>query len=199
MKLFFDLDGTLVDVKDKLYNIYNYLISEYGKKSDILNVDEYWKLKKSALTKRSIISRNLDEKNIQEYISRRKQMLEEKEWCYYDRLFDGVEDTLKNLSEQHTLYIVTLRKNRWRLLTQLEDFKILNYFHHVFNGENKSELIETYVDSQSVIIGDTEVEMDTAKKLNITSIAVSYGLRNEKFLSRYKPFYIINNITNLKL
>ena len=48
-----------------------------------------------------------------------------------------------------------------------------------------------------VMIGDTEIDIQTAKAANITSIAVTYGYRSKEELETLNPDYTINNLNEL--
>lgn len=57
--------------------------------------------------------------------------------------------------------------------------------------ETQCELIDM------VFIGDTEIDIQTAKNANITSVAVSYGYRDSVLLENEKPTYIISSLSDL--
>jgi len=50
----------------------------------------------------------------------------------------------------------------------------------------------------SIIVGDTETDILMGKHLVIKTIAVSSGMRNRKFLKKYKPDILIKDFSEIK-
>ncbi len=55
MKVFFDLDGTLIDSKERLYKLFCDLVVD-----NILTYDEYWSLKMNKISNLDILSEKFD-------------------------------------------------------------------------------------------------------------------------------------------
>ena len=48
-----------------------------------------------------------------------------------------------------------------------------------------------------LFVGDTGIDINTAKLINIKSIAVLSGFRNKSILEQYNPDYIENDIKTI--
>ena len=51
---------------------------------------------------------------------------------------------------------------------------------------------------ETVYIGDSEVDVQTAQNAGVTSIAVTWGFRDRKFLEEQNPDYIVENVDELR-
>jgi histidinol phosphatase-like enzyme len=119
----------------------------------------------------------------------------------HDNLLPGVKKTLKKLSKDSgvKLILLTKRKNVSLLVKQLIIMKILNYFDEIYytSGRPKHKYIREL--NNAIIVGDTEDDILTGKKLKIDTVAVLSGVRTKEMLLKYKPSIIIKDITKLKV
>ena len=51
------------------------------------------------------------------------------------------------------------------------------------SGDNKTDILDGKYKKDSLVIGDTEADKETAKRLGCTFIAVTSWLRNGKYLA----------------
>lgn len=123
-------------------------------------------------------------------------------------LFPSVMETLDHLrSKGHQLAIAT-GKSRKGLDRILGDLGMLDYFHatrcadetaskpHPLMLEELLAYFEVDV-SGSVMIGDTEYDMDMAMRINMPRIAVSYGAHHIDRLHAYRPELCLNQFEEL--
>jgi len=123
--------------------------------------------------------------------------------------FDGAIETLNILKELNYKLAIASSKHRQRLEKLLNDYNISSLFSAISCGDDgfakpdprmiQSILSKLKIDADhSVMIGDSEYDMQLANSARVDAIAVCYGIRDKKQLSKYKPIEYINNIKELQ-
>ncbi len=136
---------------------------------------------------------------------KRLNNIESLEYLRYDKLFDGVLDTMLYLKrKKHRLILTTLRKLKEELYIELDALKILEIFDEILvpddNVCTKEDMIiedKFFTVNNSIIVGDTEVDIKTGKRLGIKTVAVLSGLRTKELLLEENPDYIVDDINDL--
>lgn len=204
--IFFDVDGTLLDVKER----YHAAHKESCEKLSIspLPLDIYWEYKKNKIPESKILK--LDSELFKKYNEQRVSNLEDENFLLLDKVFHGVPKLLERLNKKgFYLYIVTVRKNKQRVIDQIKRLNLDPYFIQILSTpastnpeKDKVNLIKTIkkINFNSIhwMIGDTEADILCGKELNFKTIAVTSGIRTEKFLKKYKPDFLINNIIEIQ-
>ncbi len=200
VNIFFDLDGTLINSQQRLYNLFVELCPECK-----MTYEEYWEIKRQRINQKDFLKKyfNYSDEKCKEFHKLWLEKVEESERLDEDFLVDGVEDILNKLSQKYRLYLVTNRQSKSLLIYELERLKIKNYFCDILVTEQKrakSKLIQGVVNCSpdDILIGDTGEDIKTAKELGIKSIAVSWGILDEKVLMEYLPDRIIGNANEIE-
>jgi len=195
-KIFFDLDGTLLDAKDRLYLLFQHLVP-----TSTLSFEEYWELKKNRYTHRHILKAKFSysDEDVTSFEKNWLEKIELDEWLDLDRPFPGVKEHLAELKENHLLYVVTARQSKDRALKQLTKHRLINLFEEVFvtqHKQDKYDLIKAAVQTSysDWLVGDTGNDIQTGKKLGIKTVAVLSGFMNKEKLLEYNPDLIIDNV-----
>ncbi|MBR1808570.1 MAG: HAD family hydrolase [Paludibacteraceae bacterium] len=201
----FDLDGTLLNTIADLGAACNHALAESG--YPLHTADEYPHLVGNGVNR--LIERALPEgKKSQENILKLRQSF----IPYYNRHnkvhtkpYDGIEDTLQTLKTEG--WLLAVASNKYQAAT--EDL-INHYFPGIFDavfGEREgcprkpdpqivsdiiSSLNITPNSSYIIYIGDSDVDMQTAKNAGLKSVACSWGFCSKELLQQYQPDYIIN-------
>lgn len=119
-------------------------------------------------------------------------------------LYEGVEDVLSYLDDKGILWAIHTNKTASIAKEVADEFIDPNRYVGL-KGPNKEvprkpnpkgslDLIKEakLINKEEVLfIGDTEVDIETAKELGVPVIAVTYGFRKEAFLKDLKPDYMI--------
>src|SRR3989344_5707691 len=196
INMFFDLDGTLLDISAKCYQAHKHAASLTGVSS--LPFNKYWSAKRNRIPERQLIDFS-DEDSFQKYETLRIGSLEDVNFLKYDAPFPWVRQLLRNL-KKNNLFLVTARRNPKLVVDQLKDHKLDIFFNKIIvtSGgepvESKVRLIKKVgVESGDLIIGDTEADILVARELELTSIAVYSGIRTKKFLKRNNPDFLVKN------
>jgi phosphoglycolate phosphatase-like HAD superfamily hydrolase len=201
--LFLDLDGTLTDISKRLFDVYVTCLEAFD--GTPLAQSEYWELKRDKKSWSEILALSgVGPESENEFLEKFISIIETPEELDKDTLFDDVLPHLKDLSNQHQLILVSLRRNRNELLSQLERLGIKDFFTTVLSGHSetaegtltkKAEAISEWgggADHSAISIGDGEADIASAKQLGIRSIAVTSGIRNRVQLEKYSPDIIVD-------
>lgn len=198
MKIFLDLDGTILDIKYKYYRLYTNLLSHGGFLS--LNMDTYWDLKRHKMSEEAIAKHTTTPHFADHYANKRIELIETMDYLVLDSVFDDVYGVLEEWKNIHNVYIVTLRRNRENLNRQLDMFNLHHYYDFIYNVDErkarKEDIIKHEINnaSQCIIIGDTEIDIVAGQRLGIKTVAVTCGIRSRKLLENEGPDFIFNNL-----
>ena len=198
MKIFFDLDGTLINSKQRLYKLFQVL----NIKSQ-LTFNEYWELKKNKIGHETILADlfNYDTKSINDFKIKWLSLIENEELLSLDVPFEGVTTFLRNLNTRsnYSLFIVTARQHKKRATAQIESFGWKNIFTDVLvtcGKHEKDVLIKQSLSTSNSdwFIGDTGKDIQAGKILGINTCAVLSGFLSVEKLIEYEPDLIINYV-----
>jgi len=195
--IFFDLDGTLIDSRLRLYLLFCEITLQ--KK---LNFDDYWKLKRNKNDHKTILMNcfGYSENDCSDFEHKWLSLIEDKKYLYYDKPFFYTKEVLSKLKQRDIeLYIVTARQNKKNAVDQILNFNLNPFFEDILVTERRKSKLDLLKESisfskEDILIGDTGLDVITAKALGIKSIAVLSGFRNKITLAEYKPDFIVNDI-----
>jgi len=199
--LFLDLDGTIIDPRERYYILHKEICSRFSVSP--LSMVEYWNQKRKSKPEADILMQcGAQISNLENVLGDRVSKLEDSLYLKHDRVHDGLIDFLERFSKTHKLVLVTYRKNRKELIRQLLDLDIKKYFYKVLNTSQKENIkfmgkvniiSQNFDDEQyvGVFIGDTEVDMLAGKFMKMTTVAFLNGIRERSILEKnYPNFYI---------
>lgn len=124
-------------------------------------------------------------------------------------LFAGAEETLQLLTEAGYLLAVATGKGRQGLDKVLEETGLGGYFHATrCSDETFSKphplMLEQLMDelgaepAETLMIGDTEYDMQMAGNARAHALAVSYGVHEKERLMKHNPLHCIDAIDELQ-
>lgn len=205
VQLFFDLDGPLLDVRQKYYTIYSDLLGR--QKCSLLDQAAYWEFKRARVPEEQIARKTVPESLIGRYVDERRSVIEEIRYLRYDRVWPGVPEFLAVLGRAHQLVIVTMRNSRHNLLQQLGWLGLAPLFDKVLSRNAnegdwtvKHGLMEGEIrdPSRAMIIGDTEADIEAGRRLGIRTCAVTCGIRNERLVVAMRADFVVENTVQMK-
>jgi phosphoglycolate phosphatase len=201
---FFDLDGPILDVSTKYYQIYVDIVKELS--GTPISKEAYWQNKRNKVPESTtLIASDLHLDALSYYQITRKERIETNAYLTYDKVWPELLLYIPNSPLRGKLTLVTFRKNPRTLKKELCDLGISSWFKDVLsiNGdvnhrdrhEGKVNLIRDYYnkDLNGFFIGDTETDIRAGKALGLKSIAVTFGIRNADILMREEPDIILNS------
>ena len=201
MNLIFDLDGTLIDSRGRLYHLFQQLVP-----SSKLSYEHYWAFKQDKVSNETILAREFgfDADAIELFVVHWMELIESRELLALDENFPDMHEALERLRKQAKLHVCTARQMRAPVLDQLERLDLLSYFDSVMVTEqnwSKEELIATVSDlgPQDWIFGDTGKDVQVGQALGIKTCAVLSGFLSEKSLRPYLPDLILPAVSHFYL
>jgi len=201
MLVIFDLDGTLIDTKQEILEVFSQAFENLGKKLDIYKMEKNIGLPLEELLE-ALLGKYDErfEKEIKRiYYSPRERKI---------RVFPGLNEIIKNNDFKKA---ILTSKRRKTALTDLRYLSIDGYFPIIIGADDVvkrkpcKEGIEKIIEladcknkKDVFMVGDTEMDIMAAKNAGVKSIAVTWGFRDEDFLKKYGPDYIVHNPQELK-
>ena len=201
MNIFFDLDGTIIDSRNRLFSLFCDLT-----KQNILDIDDYWELKRSMYDHEFILKTycNYSDEQVTSFNISWINKIETRKYLSKDILFPFTIEVLQELTSNKTkIYLVTARQSTENTRSELSELGIDQFFSNIFitNAQmNKSIIIRNFnipITRKDLFVGDTGIDMQAGKELGITTVAVLSGFRNRSMLKKYNPEFIIDDIRSL--
>lgn len=203
----FDLDGTLVDSFKDVYDAVNKSLETFNEPPK----DREWVRlligpNASKLIEEAVLGTNI---SIEDYRNEFRKNYRS-QLTRTTALFDGMSSTLDWLESKNTQMAVLTNKSESSSLEILKELNILNKFIKVVGYDTYTEAkpsplglericeIADCTPEEAVLIGDTEVDIATAKAAKCPVIAITHGYRSYDELQRENPTYLATSIDELK-
>lgn len=195
--IFFDFDGTLIDPKPKLFQLFSDLAL-----SNKISFDDYWNLKREKISNEWILENKFGWDKEKIILFKKKWMInvETEKYLSFDKIFPFTNQVLSAFKNQNNLFVVTGRQFASNVRGQIENFGLNNFFKNIFVTEQKftkNELIvknKISLSEKDIFVGDSEEDIVAAKELGIVSVGVLTGVRNKNALEKFNPDFIFENI-----
>lgn len=200
--LYFDLDGTLIDVRKRHYAAYVDTARELGLTP--LSEQAFWKERRGGAATEELIG-NVRDSDRERFTERWRSRTDAPSYVRLDTLIPGARATLASLRESYELVLVTLREDRKTLIEQLDALSLSKFFTAIYspNGTDepasKAKLIQLFggSDGNAAVIGDSEADVEAARELGIDSVCVTTGVRSRRYLDELGPDEVLSSIVEL--
>lgn len=185
-----DLDGTLLDSKLRHSIVLMDVCRDYD---IILNANfefkDYINYKKNGKNTLQYLMEihQLDNEAAQKIAKSWIDKIEDEQYLLLDTLFFDTPFILSKLSTSFDLVLLTARKNKENLITQLKQKIIFDFFNEIHcvsplsAKEEKRKVIARLENPVHCFIGDTEVDWYSAQKNNLIFIPLNRGFRDKSF------------------
>jgi phosphoglycolate phosphatase len=202
VNIIFDLDGTLIDSKQRLYSLFKRLAP-----SSSLSYGQYWEFKHKRISNETILKRELayEDDEVIAFVKEWMRLIETPEFLKLDVNFQGMHETLLRLKEHADLHVCTARQLREPVVGQLDRLNLLPYFRTIMVTEqkhSKESLIAAHVLNLGAgdwMVGDTGKDIQVGKLLNMKTCAVLSGFLSRESLLDYEPNLILDSAVDFKL
>ncbi|MDO8495044.1 MAG: HAD family hydrolase [bacterium] len=197
--IIFDFDGVLVDSFDLFFKLNKEALARVGLKLTKIIYRDFFNGNVHA-SFRSFTKDDQQYKNFQKY---RQAGLDE---AYANpRLFPFAISLVKKLSKHYPLAIASSTP-RELIMQVLKKHRLEKYFFFVSGsqGHSKEEALRAIIKKagaqpqQTVMITDTVGDILVAQKVDLKTIAVTWGFHSKNTLSKSKPNKIIQNFKSLE-
>lgn len=204
--LVLDFDGTLVDTLPRHYAVYC-LISDTLKTTPLPYLT-YCQFRREGLNNIEVLLHQGLKRSDQKMAeSLWLEKIESLEMLRIDRLFPRVKNWLHEISQTYKLVLVTLRNAPELLKKQLDWLGLSDYFQQILilNHQSNAALTKKKAVKEGVQgkilawIGDTEVDMEAAKKLKVRPIGVTSGMRKAEKLITAGAGEIFESVSHIRL
>lgn len=198
--IYFDLDGTLVDCRERHYRLYADSCARLGLPA--LPNRRYWTLRRQGASSPSLAGDASDPVR-REFSKLWMERIETAEYLDLDRPLPRARETLRLLRGDHRLVLVTLRHRETELLRQLENTGLKDELDAIVcpNGRpiaSKADLLtKERPDGRAFVVGDSEADIALAKELDAPAICVSTGVRGRRFLEEAGADYVVDRVSSL--
>ena len=210
--LFLDLDGTVLDVRRRHYAAYVSVCEMRDVKGTPIPEAEYWHWRRESKPVSDIIkaSKVFPTKH-RLYQERFDERLEVPELLLLDEPRTGVETFLGKVYTKTPICLVTLRRDKEALESQLASLGLSKYFASVLagapptprrpekglRGRHKAQLIRArykLLPTDALYIGDTETDVEAARALGFDVFLVEGGHRHKPRQIKADPDRIVADL-----
>ncbi|GAB6283634.1 MAG: HAD family hydrolase [Ignavibacterium sp.] len=202
----FDLDGTLIESSNTIYKTTKKTLEVLSIHSEINKLDLDKRIGEHFQTIFNDL--NVPVKDIEEFIEIYKTI-------YFDFIdesipYPNIEKILEWLKSNNYLISLLTTKAQEQADAIINHFNYNKYFDLVFGRRNGLEVkpspepllfIANSLNNDiedTMIVGDTELDIQCGKAAGSLTCAVSYGYRTRNILEKENPNFIIDNILELK-
>lgn len=201
----FDLDGTLVDSNKTIFEATAHSLVKLGID---FNVDEdLFALKIGKHFNDIFEAFNINVPDFDQFIAIYKENYFEQ--IQYSSLYTGVEETLSELKNRGIKISLLTTKAQDQAERIIDHFNLSKYFNLIMGRRDgiahkpspePLQMIckEISVDlNNTVIVGDTELDIQCGKNAGSFTCGVSYGYRTKELLEIEKPDFIVESIKQI--
>lgn len=215
MKLIaFDVDGTLLNTFDTIFYHLNESLTENGfYKIDepeyvrqALGYGSYYLIEQALIFHYNhFYDKQVTEQMLEYYTNRYNS-----DPSHLTKPYEGIVDLLNNLKEDGYTLVAYSNKPDTVLQGVMSDIFQDNLFDYIEGAKPETPvkpdptalnaIIEKFNISKDDIlyIGDSEVDINTAKNAGVKVMAVSWGFRDKSFLEQQNADYLVDNTTQAK-
>jgi len=205
--VFFDWDGTLVDLWVRSYGVYRNIVKRH--KGKALPKTTYIRLKQRKISTEALLAKTRTETTTSMFTNEWFKVIESPRYLRLNRLAPGAHPLLRRLKKRYTLGVVTLRNDRKLFFRELGRHGLEKAFDYVLvvSGRGKSEkwkektklLTKTKLPLRGAfMVGDSETDIRTGKALGMKTVAVAGGSRAKHLLLQENPDAYITHIADLE-
>jgi phosphoglycolate phosphatase-like HAD superfamily hydrolase len=200
MNLFLDLDGTLIDNRERYFEAYKKAAAEEN-----LTFEKFLEIRQNFKNARSMFIDRLvySNQSLNNFDLSWEMYIENKELLNKDSLFPGVYEWLIETSRKSNLIYCTNRRSFQDLDEQLERLNIKKFASNILLSfqKTKDEVVlksNIPLSKMDWFIGDTAADISAGKLLGIKTCGVFSGLNSQQILEVSLPDLLLPNIIQFK-
>lgn len=205
--IIFDMDGTVLNTLDDIWVAVNHALKQKGLPSK--SQDDIKKAVGNGAFKliERIVPRSYSLEETKD-LFHSYQAYYDAHSAVYTKPYEGILELLKKLKKKG--FLLGVVSNKFEHLVQGLNTDVFMNLFDVAVGEVKGIPIKPAPDmvfkaldilnvapNESIFVGDSEVDMDTAFHAHVTSVGVTWGFRDEALLREHNADYIIHHPNEL--
>jgi phosphoglycolate phosphatase len=196
-----DLDGTLIDIRNRDYRAYVHALAQIGEEP--IAPDVFWNARRQGRRIVDFVSEAAPAKDREIVLGAFVERVESDELLETDPLFD---DSLSFLTTARAagwrIVVCTLRRRPEAAERQVDRLGLRDLSTDMCvlaHGEEgpKAATLMRYAPSPTVMVGDTESDIASARRAGVPVYAVTTGVRGRAFLENHEPDVIADSLTEL--
>ncbi|MEO0407516.1 MAG: HAD hydrolase-like protein [Cyanobacteria bacterium P01_A01_bin.135] len=214
--VFCDFDGPIVDVSDRYYGTYRRALQYLDKPSiQPLTKAQFWRLKQHRIPDKDIAQQSgVRPHQMARFFALVEETVNHPDLLHHDCLHPSAKKGLLLLHERGIhLMLVTLR-SQGQVIDLLREHRMERLFIRILgtpevqaayrnNVDYKTELLSCcwrdYCQAYSTpnhawMVGDTEADILAGRRLGISTVALTCGIRSRAYLARFQPTHIQDNL-----
>lgn len=198
-KIFLDFDGTLVDSRLRLYQLFQDLMP-----SSPLTFEQYWEIKRRNVNQRDLLKCifRLDDYDVSLFQMEWLNQVERPERLRLDQPLPGVTSFLRRMSCSCALFLVSGRQDIDRTRQQIDALGWSKYFVDIMvtrQRQGKAALVSNQVpvSRSDLMVGDTGEDIQAGKELGVKTAAVLTGVATREMLEAYGPDNIFDSVVEI--
>lgn len=196
-----DLDGPILDVQDRYFAAHCDAIKRLSGVRQ-LSREQYWKCKRTRCSARVILGPDPSEEQLQDYLAAWTARIEDDRLLDLDRLQPDALLALERLRVIPRLVLVTMRSNASGVKRTLARLGLVRRVDHIeIVAHTKGTKVDAFArlgtahsPASTVVVGDTEVDIEAAHALKFRVVATTNGIRDREELERLSPWWIVDSL-----
>lgn len=210
--LFIDLDGTMLDVRQRHYATYLEVLQMPDMRGVPIPEREYWGLRIENKPVNEILKRSrLFPTKFKDFVTRFEERLESPDMLGLDALRPGIETALGKLYTKTPIVLVTQRRDGEALESQIASLGLKKYFVTILSGapkrgrradpnlrsKHKVQLIKDRYKlppTEAVYVGDTETDVKVARTFGWEVYLIEGGHRKKELQMKADPDRIVPDL-----
>lgn len=213
--LCFDLDGPLLDVRERYWQLHlcaARMTAPHRPASSHAESDRrdlFWRLKQEGAGPAEICEALGEHPDLDRYVRLQDEWIETDRYLDLDVPWPWATATLAAVRPRYAVALITMRRDEGALARQLArtglaplaDAVVCRAHRPDGPREHKADLVlaaEAALGRKAVaVIGDTDVDVRTARELGLPAVAVACGMCSRERLAGLAPEHIIEDISML--
>lgn len=198
MSIIFDLDGTLIDSSERMYQLFQKLIPDSK-----LTKEQYWNLKRNKINHQMILEKHFPQYDFDSFNSIWLEQIELDEYLKMDCNYPDTVKVLTSLCKDCEIVLLTARQSKERLYHELERLELKQFFSHILVTETKTTKDTLLKEAglaqrdNDLFVSDMGKDILAGKSCGYLTVGITHGFMNAEKLAEYRPDYLINDLNQL--
>ncbi|MBI4419574.1 MAG: HAD family hydrolase [Gemmatimonadetes bacterium] len=171
--------------------------------------DLLWNLRRDGADDAEVHRRLSVERPLEEYLRVQMAEIETPRFLRYDRPWPWSAPVLRALRARYRTGLITMRRNRAALEQELAETGLRPLLDGISSradfpegpAQSKADLVRHLEATERLpvvaVVGDTEIDVRSARELGLPAIVVACGMTSRRRLERLEPDHVLDDLTGL--